>query len=177
MFPIAMSDMWSLGKFRPKNWDNFRDEMDVWLRRRVAGTIETGDYEPNKIHVRSPYHKWSMANSSEIDNDGVHMFHSDGAPFGHFNQMIVWSNDAPTEITRNNKGAEIWQAAPFEVLVFDNMKFLHRTPPRDGRTDWSNRWFARTFISDDATIKDVRGVFALETDAYGYRVPGDVEVR
>ena len=60
-------------------------------------------------------------------------WHQDGMPAYH---MVVWANEDHTEV-RTSTG-ELFQAAPYDVVWFDNTKASHRQPTG---TDESRRWF------------------------------------
>lgn len=65
-------------------------------------------------------------------------FHWDGDldPKANPNCLIVlWASNTPTEIKWRHE-ATIYQARPYEVIVFDNTRCLHRRPLNAPRIRW-----------------------------------------
>jgi len=174
-FPIKSEEMWSLGEFRPgpcpggtaplprKPFDwfiganigrytNVEAQFEAFITERFTGSMVDR-------HLRFPWHQWAIGNARA--NDIEFSWHQDAKMSYVHNYMATWCTDTPTEIRRIDGSGQIYQAAPFEVLVFNNNVFEHRAPAM-GRRKWTDRWFMRTFLSDQASFRDLPGLYALE---------------
>lgn len=147
--------MWELGQFRPKlptrglRCAIVEDEFDLWLKDRITDAYS--------VHVRSPDHGWALANPENGQDD----WHIDGTPNDAQRLYVAfWTNNLGTEIRDPRTGKE-YQNEPWQVLLIDNMTYLHRSPRAGTLRQVGARWFARAFFYRKARIMDVPGVYQL----------------
>lgn len=161
-FHIQLSHMWSLGIYKPKVFDVYpiADGLARFINARVTNVDSWQGC--HRAEVRSP--EYSTEPFDDVDE-----WHQDGMPFLADRQeegyLIMWASQCPTEIKVKKpkpKSRQIYQAEPFEVIVFDNEFFKHRCPSVKGRTpdEATDRWFARMHAPAYAQVLDKSGVFA-----------------
>lgn len=156
MMRVSDAKMWSLGEFRPRTYVRSTSadtksgrQFDAWLSERLHRTEIFS-------HWRSPEHMWSVA----IEQD--QKWHRD-IMAGRSNYLIIWSNILPTEIRRHlRRNGQVYQAAPREVLMFDNDFFVHQPPQKIPQKVADCRFFARAHVRGETQVFDVPGIFALE---------------
>ncbi len=146
--------MWELGRFKPElptrgaRCAIVEDEFDLWLQERIT--------DPYSVHVRSPDHGYSLASEPTDRQDDWHI---DGArPMNLY--VAFWSNGLGTEIRDPRTGRE-FQNRPYQVILIDNMTYMHRSPRWTRFSQIEDRWFARAFFLRKAKIHDVPGVYRL----------------
>lgn len=143
--------IWSLGFMEmPEHLLNDDTRDGFWLtsvaEKNLTTVLETflrnEGLEYSYLDPRSPSHPASSKNLRE--GDQVWGWHKDdgGAPMN----LLVWSNRTGTEIL-DPITRDVYQGRPNEVVVFDNLAMLHRTP--EGRDP--ERWFIRGRIMTPLT--------------------------
>lgn len=126
-----------LGSFEPSRYHEnvIAVELQEWLQGRGITRAATMHHKRLPIGVRNPVDNWSIAQRDIV----VTQWHRDGAGtyataaeyIPDLRWLLVWSNKTPTEIENH-------QFLPFDVIVFDNRRLRHRTPPAE-----ADRWFVR----------------------------------
>ena len=134
-----------LGQFHPSRWDEnaIATEFQQWLLPHGITDALLASHGKLPISVRNPVEGIKGYNSTwkiiaSWHRDGSGKYAADPSFIPSTKWIIVWSNRAPTELLL--PGGASPQFQPYDVILFDNQKVMHRYPtsPPD-----PERWFIR----------------------------------
>ena len=131
-----------LGTHRPQRWNAREIGLHLCDLTRQAGLIAHWDPTHGPLE-RVPWHsvalhaevrrrsfRTKMAEDWHYDGDTTEGSKPDCA-------IVLWASNNPTLIkVRGTPNAIIYQPKPYEIVIFSNIRFLHRRPPNVPRIRW-----------------------------------------
>lgn len=137
----------SLGFYKPSRWNAYlvgRELTDLTHKAGLVphvdpahGPLERVAWRSDYLHaeVRKRSFKTKMAEGWHFDGDTT----PDSKPKC---ALVLWASNMPTQIRWSSAvvhggiNEEVYQARPYEVVIFHNLHCLHRRPPGVGRVRW-----------------------------------------